>query len=142
MTSWCLACKTCNPLNSPSFTANWRSNFTLTRTAIPKQRTRSKGFNALWIKQNNLLETPTSRHKTCLDRLHSSSELKFFTLKASDESRALGRHHLHPSHEHPCKTRLQDLHHIYENPLVDLATITTFLTRLTMHESSESQSEL
>ena len=71
-----LAWNRCNPPNSPSFIANWRSNFTQTRIVIPKQRRHSNGFNLLWTKPSNQQESEW-RTVECKGSL-STSERSFF----------------------------------------------------------------
>lgn len=75
-TCWYLACNRCNPLNSPSFTVNWRSNFTPIKTHTIWQRRRSKGFSAQWTRLRLWLEC--NRHSTAKRPGHRFSEQEFF----------------------------------------------------------------
>ena len=48
----------CNPLNSPSSTANWQNNYILTRMIIQRPRRHFKGFSQPWNLLRSLGQFP------------------------------------------------------------------------------------
>lgn len=48
----------CNPLNSPSSTANWQNNYTLTRMTTHRPRRHFKGFSQPWNLLRSLGQFP------------------------------------------------------------------------------------